>query len=103
MRWRYAHEHLAAADWLADHPRWILHFTPTSCSWTDAVEGFFGKLANRRLRRGVYDSLEDLKAAILDFIKLHNEKEAKPFKWTGQPRPADRRPTKRFQMTRTSH
>ena len=75
-----AHKHSAVPEWLTDHPRWTLHFTPTSCSWTDAVEGFFGKLANRRLRRGVHDSLEDLKAAILDFIKLHNEKEAKPFK-----------------------
>ena len=47
-----AHKHSAVADWLADRRRWTLHFTPTSCSWTDAVEGFFGKMARRRLRRG---------------------------------------------------
>ncbi len=77
-----AHKHSAVADWLADRRRWTLHFTPTSCSWTDAVEGFFGKLACRRLQRGVHDSLEDLEAAIEEFIALHNEKEANPFKWT---------------------
>ena len=79
-----AHKHKAVAEWLKDHPRWTLHFTPTSCFWMNAVEGFFGKLANRRLRRGIHDSLEDLKAAINDFIALHNEKAAKPFKmiWT---------------------
>ena len=78
----FAHKHSAVADWLADRRRWTLHFAPTFCSWTDAVEGFFGKLARRRLRRGVHDSLEDLEAAIEEFIVLHNEKEAKSFKWT---------------------
>ena len=52
----------------------------------NAVEGFFGKLARRR--RGVYDFIEDLERSILDFMDLHNEKEAKPFKWTAsQKRP----------------
>ena len=51
----------------------------------NAVEVFFGKLACRRLRHGVYDSFEDLEAAILDFIAHHNEKETKPFKWTASP------------------
>ena len=45
-----AHKHKAVADWLKDYHRWTLHFTPTSCSWMNAVEGFFGKLAHRRLR-----------------------------------------------------
>ena len=49
------------------------------------IEGFFGSLARRRLRRRVYDSLEGLMNSILDFIALHNEKEAKPFKWTASP------------------
>ena len=98
-----AYKHSAVTDWLADHRRWTLHFTPTSCSWMNAVEGFFGKLANRRLRRGVYDSLEDLKAAILDFIKLHNGKEAKPFKWTASPERLIAARQRGFQMIRTSH
>ena len=63
------------------HRRWTFHLTPTSCSWMSAVEGFFGRLARSRLRRGVYDSIEDLKRSILDFIELHNEKEAELFKW----------------------
>ena len=67
----------------------------------NAVEGFFGKLA--RLRRGVYVSLEDLEAAILDFIKLHNEKEAKPFKWTATPNRHVAARQRGFQMIRTSH
>ena len=98
-----AHKHSAVADWLADHPRWTLHFTPTSCSWMNAVEGFFGKLANRRLRRGVHDSLEDLKAAVDDFIELHNGKEAKPFKWTASPDRLIAARQRGFQMIRTSH
>ena len=88
---------------MKDHPRWLLHFTPTSCFWTDAVEGFFGKLARRRLRRGVYDSLEDLKTAIKEFIALHNEKEAKPFKWTVSPDRLIAARQRVFQMIRTSH
>ena len=72
-------------DWLKEHDRWTFHFTPTSCSWMNAVEGFFGKLAKRRLQRGVHDSIEYLERSILDFIALHNEKEAKPFKWTADP------------------
>ena len=98
-----AHKHSAVTEWLKDHPRWTFHFTPTSCSWTDAVEGFFGKLANRRLRRGVHDSLEDLKAAIKEFIALHNGKEAKPFKWTASPERLIAARQRGYQMIRTSH
>ena len=100
---RSAHKHKAVADWLADHPRWTLHFTPTSCSWMNAVEGFFRKLASRRLWRGVHDSLEDLKAAIDGFIELHNGKEAKPFKWTASPDRLIAARQRGFQMIRTSH
>ena len=76
-----AHKHQAVTNWLEDHDRWTFHFTPTSCSWMNAVEGFVGKLA----RRGVYESIEDLERSILDFIEPHNEREAKPFKWTASP------------------
>ena len=58
---------------------------PTYCPWPDAVEGFFGKLARRRLRSGVRDSIKQFEKAILDFIELHNGKEAKPFNWTASP------------------
>ena len=54
--------------WLARHPRWTFHFTPTSSSWLNAVEGFFAKLSRRRLKHGVFHSLVDLQAAINRFI-----------------------------------
>ena len=69
----------------------------------NAVEGFFGKLARRRLRRGVHDSLEDLKAAIEEFIALHNGKEAKPFKWTASPERLIAARQRGYQMTEMNH
>ena len=80
-----AHKHKAVMDWLKEYDRWTFRYTPTSCFWMNAVEGFFGKLARRRIRRGVYDSIEDLERSILDFIDLHNENEAKPFGLTTSP------------------
>ena len=50
--------------WLARHPRFTFHFTPTSCSWLNAVETFFATLTKRRLKRGVFRSVVDLQAAI---------------------------------------
>jgi transposase len=66
------HKHSKTRAWLARHPRWTFHFTPTSCSWLNAVEGFFAKLAKRRLKRGVFRSLADLQAAINSFLDEHN-------------------------------
>ena len=63
------HKHPKVRIWLAHHPRWIFHFTPTSASWLNAVEGFFAKLTRRRLRRGVFHSVVDLQAAINRFIE----------------------------------
>ena len=71
--------------WLARHPRWTFHFTPTSSSWLNAVEGFFAKLTRRRLKHGVFHSVVDLQAAINRFIAEHNETEAKPFIWRADP------------------
>ena len=51
------HKHPKVMQWLGRHPRFVFHFTPTSASWLNAVEGFFAKLAKRRLRRGVFHSL----------------------------------------------
>jgi hypothetical protein len=61
--------------------RFTSHFTPTSCSWLNAAEGFFDKLTKRRLKRGVFRSVADLQAAINRFLDEHNG-EAKPFAWT---------------------
>jgi len=67
--------------WLEKHPRFKLHFTPTSASWLNAVEGWFGQLERRALYRGIFTSVGELKTAIRRFINVHNEKLAKPFQW----------------------
>ncbi len=67
--------------WLDKHPRLKLHFTPTSASWLNLVERFFAEITTRRIRRGSYSSVDDLEAAIHDYLAQHNER-PKPFKWT---------------------
>jgi transposase len=79
-----AHKHPAVRAWLARHPRWVFHFTPTSASWLNAVEGFFAILTKRRLKRGVFRSVVDLQAAINRFLEDHNA-QAKPFQWVADP------------------
>ena len=79
------HKHSKVRRWLDRHPRWTFHFTPTSCSWLNAVEGFFAKLAKRWLKRGAFRSVVDLQAAINHFVAKHNADEAKPFRWTKDP------------------
>jgi transposase len=78
------HKHPKVRQWLARHPRWTFHFTPTSASWLNAVEGFFAKLTRRRLKRGVFRSVDDLKAAIDRFVAETNA-DPKPFLWTAKP------------------
>ena len=79
------HKHAKVRAWLRRNPRWTLHLTPTSCSWLNAVEGFFAKLTRRRLKHGVFHSLVDLQAAINRFIAEHNKHQAKPFIWKADP------------------
>ncbi|MCA3492206.1 MAG: IS630 family transposase [Rhodobacter sp.] len=67
--------------WLEKHPRFKLHFTPTSASWLNLVERFFAEITTRRIRRGSYTSVDDLEAAIYDYLGQHNAK-PKPFHWT---------------------
>ena len=78
------HKHPKVKAWLARHPRFVFHFTPTSCSWLNAVEGFFAKLTKRRLKRGVFRSVVELQAAINRFVAETNH-EPKPFVWTADP------------------
>ena len=79
------HKHPKVREWLARHPRWVFHFVPTSCSWLNAVEGFFAKLAKRRLKRGVFRSVVELQTAINRFLNEYNGIDAKPFQWTADP------------------
>jgi transposase len=79
-----SHKTPAIQRWFAKRPRWHVHFTPTSASWLNAVEGFFAKLTRRRLKRGVFRSIVDLQEAINRFIAETNSN-PKPFVWTAKP------------------
>ena len=78
------HKHPKVRRWLANHPRWVFHFTPTSASWLNAVEGFFSAITRRRIRRGVFKSVAELEDAIRRYIQHHN-RQAKPFVWKADP------------------
>ena len=78
------HKHPKVRAWLDHHKRFVFHFTPTSSSWLNAVEGFFAKLAKRRLNRGVFHSLVDLQAAINRFVAETNQN-PRSFSWTADP------------------
>jgi transposase len=67
--------------WLAKHPRFHLHFTPTGASWINMVERWFATLTEKQIRRGVHRSTDELEAAITQYIRIHNE-HPKPFVWT---------------------
>jgi transposase len=79
-----AHKHPKVLAWLARHPRWVFHFTPTAGSWLNAVETFFSALTRRRIRRGSFRSIVDLQTAINRYIAEHND-HPKPFFWTKTP------------------
>ncbi len=98
-----AHKHEKVRQWLKRHPRWTFHFTPTSSSWLNAVEGFFAKLTRRRLKYGVFHSVVDLQAAIKRFIKEHNAKEAKPFTWRANPNDIIAARNRGYQMLKSLH
>lgn len=66
------HKHPAVKKWLAKHPRFHMHFTPTSASWLNLIERFFGELTNKRIRRGTFRSVPELIHAIEDYIAHHN-------------------------------
>lgn len=77
------HKHAKVQKWLARHPRFHMHFTPTSSSWLNMVERFFRDLTEQRLRRGIFRDVEELIMAIGDYIDKHNDK-PKPFVWTAK-------------------
>lgn len=76
-----SHKSPPVKRWLERHPRFHLHFTPTSSSWLNMVELFFGQLTRKRLRRGSFESVAELVSAIEEAIEEHN-KNPKPFIWT---------------------
>ncbi len=75
------HKHQNVKQWLKDHPRFHMHFTPTSASWMNMVERFFRDITEKRLRRGIFRSVPEVVEAIDQYISHHNEN-PKPFIWT---------------------
>jgi transposase len=75
------HKHPEVQAWMAQHPRFTVHFTPTSASWLNMVERFFRDLTQKQLRRGIFRSVEELIAAIKDYLVQHNA-DPNPFIWT---------------------
>jgi transposase len=77
------HKHPKVQRWLARHPRFHMHFTPTSASWLNMVERFFRDLTQKRIRRGVFRNVEELIMAVETYIDKHNI-DPKPFVWTAK-------------------
>jgi transposase len=75
------HKHDEVRAWLKRHPRFVLHFVPTSSSWLNLVERWFRELTTKRIRRGSFLSVDELKAAITEFLAAWNEN-PQPFVWT---------------------
>jgi len=77
------HKHPKVKAWLARHPRFQLHFVPTSSSWPNLVERWFAEITGKRIRRGVFRSLPELIQTITDYIQHHNQ-DPKAFVWTAK-------------------
>jgi transposase len=75
------HGHAVVKAWLAKHPRFVIHYVPTSCSWLNLIERWFAELTNKRIRRDSFFSVDELVAAINAFLAAWNEN-PKPFVWT---------------------
>ena len=78
------HKHPNVKDWLAKHPRFSLHFTPTSASWVNMVERFFRGITEEQIHRGVFRSVAELKEAINQYLE-HRNANPKPYHWTATP------------------
>ena len=76
-----AHKSPQVKQWLKRHPRFHFHFTPTSSSWLNMVERWFGEITRKRIRRGVFRSVKELLTAINDYL-ANNNADPKPFTWT---------------------
>jgi transposase len=84
------HKHPRVKSWIRRHPRFHLHFIPTSSSWLNMVERWFREITDKRIRRGIFRSVPELIAAIEKYLKNHNQN-PKVFVWTA---PVDRIMTK---------
>ncbi len=80
-----SHKSAEVNEWLKDNSNWTFHFTPTSASWMNAVEGFFSRLSRQRLKHAIFNSLDECIAAIEGYIEHHNANDARPFRWSKKP------------------
>jgi transposase len=96
------HKHPTVKAWLAKHPRFHMHFTPTSASWLNQVERFFGLITDKRIRRGVFKSVGELETAIMQYLDQHNA-QPKPFVWTKSPGQILERVTRAKQALESQH
>ena len=78
------HTHPNVKAWLEKNSRFHLHFTPNSAPWVNRVERFFRDITEKRIRRGVFRSVDDLETAIMDYVE-HRNAYPKPYKWTAKP------------------
>ncbi len=76
-----AHKTPEVKRWLKKHPRFHIHFTPTSASWLNMIERFFAEITRKRIRRGAFKSVAELEQAIYDYLAMHNQNPV-PFVWT---------------------
>lgn len=74
------HKHPEVKKWFASHPRYHVHFTPTSSSWLNQIERWFAEITRKRIRRGTFRSVRDLTSAIGEYIRIYNQN-PQPFHW----------------------
>ncbi len=96
------HKHPKVKAWLAEHPRFHMHFTPTSASWLNLVERWFAIITSQAIRRGSFDTVHRLERSISKFVAEWNE-DAKPFRWTKSPREIRRKIRRVTDSLETSH
>lgn len=96
------HKHPKVKAWLGQHPRFHLHFTPTSASWVNLVERFFRDITEERIRRGVFRSVDELKTAIQQYLE-HRNAHPKPYRWTASPEAILEKVKKAKEMLGTLH
>lgn len=96
------HKHPKVKAWLGQHPRFHLHFTPTSASWVNLVERFFRDITEERIRRGVFRSVDELKTAIQQYLE-HRNAHPKPYRWTASPEAILEKVKKTKEMLGTLH
>jgi len=96
------HKHPNVKAWLGKHPRFHLHFTPTSASWLNLVERFFRDITEERIRRGIFRSVDELKDAIMQYLE-HRNTHPKPYRWTASPEAILAKVAKAKDTLRTLH